>query len=81
MTTTTGTVTCDLTISIDGYAAGLNQTEQRPFGDDGGDGWGDRLHAWYGEGADEHPAEYPSAEIVMSQITLPIRLVIDLSSS
>jgi dihydrofolate reductase len=42
----TGSVTCNITISIDGYSAGLNQTEQRPFGDDGGDGWGDKLHAW-----------------------------------
>jgi dihydrofolate reductase len=47
MTTHTGKVTCDLTISLDGYSAGHDQTEQRPFGDDGGDGWGDRLHAWY----------------------------------
>ena len=58
MTTRKGKVTCDLTISVDGYAAGLNQTEQRPFGDDGGDGWGDKLHTWYGEGAEEHPAEF-----------------------
>src|ERR1044072_9797068 len=58
MTTDKGKVTCDLTISIDGYAAGLNQTEQRPFGDDGGDGWGDKLHAWYGEGAEQHPDEF-----------------------
>jgi dihydrofolate reductase len=56
--TSTGKVTCDLTISADGYAAGLNQTEQRPFGDDGGDGWGDKLHAWYGEGPEEHPDEF-----------------------
>ncbi|OLF15449.1 dihydrofolate reductase family protein [Actinophytocola xanthii] len=47
MTTRTGTVTCDLSISLDGYSAGLDQTEQRPFGDDGSDGWGGRLHAWY----------------------------------
>ena len=52
------TVTCDLTITLDGYAAGHRQTEQRPFGDDGGDGWGDRLHAWYGEGREVHPAEF-----------------------
>ncbi len=51
-------VTCDLTISLDGYAAGINQTEQRPFGEDGGDGWGDKLHAWYGEGAEQHPDEF-----------------------
>ncbi|MFI6094052.1 dihydrofolate reductase family protein [Lentzea sp. NPDC051213] len=41
-----GKVTCDLSISLDGYAAGLGQTEDRPFGDDGGDGWGSKLHAW-----------------------------------
>ncbi len=39
-------VISNLTITADGYAAGLEQTEQRPFGEDGGDGWGDRLHAW-----------------------------------
>ncbi len=44
-------VTCDLTISLDGFSAGHNQSEERPFGDDGGDGWGDKLHAWY---ADPH---------------------------
>jgi dihydrofolate reductase len=58
MTARTGKVTCDLTITLDGYAAGHNQSEQRPFGDDGGDGWGDKLHAWYGEGAEEHPDEF-----------------------
>jgi dihydrofolate reductase len=58
MTDRSGKVTCDLTISLDGYAAGLNQTEQRPFGDDGGDGWGDKLHAWYSEGPEKHPAEF-----------------------
>jgi dihydrofolate reductase len=49
MTTRRGRVTCDLSISVDGYSAGLNQTEQRPFGDDGGDGRGGRLHAWMAE--------------------------------
>jgi hypothetical protein len=39
-----GRVICDITISADGYSAGLNQTE-RPFGDDGGDGSGGTLHA------------------------------------
>ena len=38
MTNRMGMGTCELTISADGYSAGLNQTEQRPFGDDGGDG-------------------------------------------
>jgi dihydrofolate reductase len=50
-------VTCDISISVDGYSAGLNQTEQRPFGDDGGDGTGDKLHAWMFETPDENPTE------------------------
>src|SRR5947208_7071137 len=57
MTNRMGMVTCELTISADGYSAGLNQTEERPFGDDGGDGWGDKLHAWFTETADENRAE------------------------
>jgi dihydrofolate reductase len=57
MTTPTGRVTSGLTISVDGYSAGLNQTEQRPFGDDGGDGWGDKLHAWFTDTAEENRAE------------------------
>jgi dihydrofolate reductase len=57
MTTRAGRVTCDLSISVDGYAAGLNQTEQRPFGDDGGDGWGDKLHSWMFERSAESRAE------------------------
>jgi dihydrofolate reductase len=44
-------------MSIDGYTAGLNQTEERPFGDDGGDGWGDKLHAWYADTPEENRAE------------------------
>ncbi len=46
-------VTCDLSISLDGYAAGHNQSEDRPFGDDGGDGWGSTLHAWYDDPAEQ----------------------------
>ena len=57
MTTRMGRVFCDLTISADGYSAGLNQTEERPFGDDGGDGWGDKLHAWMFETPEENRAE------------------------
>ncbi|MEU3334778.1 dihydrofolate reductase family protein [Streptomyces sp. NPDC002144] len=52
-----GRVTCDLSISVDGYAAGLNQSEERPFGDDGGDGWGGRLHAWMFETPEENRTE------------------------
>jgi hypothetical protein len=47
-------VTCNLSISADGYSAGHNQTEKRPFGDDGGDGWGDRLHAWMFDNPEEN---------------------------
>ncbi|MBG6063776.1 dihydrofolate reductase family protein [Micromonospora ureilytica] len=52
-----GTVIVDQTISVDGYSAGHNQTEERPFGDDGGDGWGRGLHAWMFDAADENQAE------------------------
>ncbi|NNC12849.1 riboflavin biosynthesis protein RibD [Planctomonas sp. JC2975] len=45
------------TITIDGYAAGIDQTEERPFGQDGGDGWGDRLHAWMFDHAEENATE------------------------
>ncbi len=57
MTEPTGRVICNITITADGYVAGLNQTEQRPFGDDGGDGFGDRLHAWMFETPEENRAE------------------------
>ncbi|MEU9354612.1 dihydrofolate reductase family protein [Streptomyces griseoloalbus] len=57
MTERMGRVICDLTISADGYSAGLNQTEERPFGDDGGDGSGDQLHAWMFDTPDENRAE------------------------
>ena len=50
-------VVCDITISADGYSAGLNQTEERPFGDDGGDGSGAQLHAWMFKTPDENRAE------------------------
>ena len=52
-----GRVVCDITVTADGYSAGLNQTEQRPFGDDGGDGFGNGLHAWMFETPDENRAE------------------------
>ena len=51
------TVISDLTISADGYSAGLNQTEERPFGDDGGDGRGGRLHSWMFDTPGENRAE------------------------
>ncbi|WP_345556928.1 dihydrofolate reductase family protein [Streptomonospora halophila] len=57
MTTRRARVTCDLSVSVDGYSAGLNQSEERPFGDDGGDGWGGRLHAWFAGTSEENRAE------------------------
>lgn len=38
MTTHKGRVVSDLSVSADGYSAGTGQSEQRPFGDDAGDG-------------------------------------------
>ncbi|TCK21957.1 dihydrofolate reductase family protein [Pseudonocardia endophytica] len=57
MTRRTSRVICNITISVDGYVAGPDQTEGRPFGDDGGDGFGDRLHAWIFENPGESRAE------------------------
>jgi len=57
MTKPTGRVVCDITISADGYSAGLNQSEERPFGDDAGDGWGGSLHAWMFDDTEENRTE------------------------
>jgi dihydrofolate reductase len=57
VTTRTGKVIVNQTISADGYSAGLNQSEERPFGDDGGDGWGNTLHAWMFDAGEENRAE------------------------
>ncbi|MFD1827111.1 dihydrofolate reductase family protein [Mumia zhuanghuii] len=57
MTPPTGKVIGNITISADGYAAGLNQTEERPFGDDGGDGSGGKLHAWMFDDPEANQAE------------------------
>lgn len=57
MTASQGSVIANITISADGYVAGPNQTEERPFGDDGGDGFGDRLHAWMFENREENRTE------------------------
>jgi|SRR5450755_956914 hypothetical protein len=57
MTKRMGRAICDIAISADGYSAGLNQTEERPFGDDGADGTGRKLHAWMFDTPDENRAE------------------------
>jgi dihydrofolate reductase len=46
-------VMTDMTISLDGFAAGPNQSLDNPFGE----GVGDRLHRWMFEAADENAAE------------------------
>jgi dihydrofolate reductase len=57
MTTGTGRVIANISISADGYVAGAGQTEERPFGQDGGDGWGDKFHGWMFDSPDENKAE------------------------
>jgi dihydrofolate reductase len=47
-----GKVFCDLTISADGFTAGLNQGPDAPFGDGG-----DVLHRWMFEDAETNAAE------------------------
>jgi dihydrofolate reductase len=46
-------VTCDMAVSVDGFAAGPNQRLEAPFGD----GVEGRLHRWMFEQADENAAE------------------------
>ncbi len=46
-------VVCDISISADGYAAGLGQTLEKPFGD----GPVDRLHCWMFDTPEESPHE------------------------
>jgi dihydrofolate reductase len=49
-------VTSDMSISVDGFAAGTNQRLDAPFGDGVGDD-GQRLHRWMFERAEENAAE------------------------
>lgn len=44
-------VTCDVTVSLDGFVAGVRQTPEDPIGDGG------RLHRWMSEGQEDHSAE------------------------
>ena len=46
-------VTCDMAVSVDGFAAGPNQTADKPFGD----GPVDRLHQWMFEQREANAAE------------------------
>jgi dihydrofolate reductase len=49
-------VTSDMSISVNGFAAGTNQRLDAPFGDGVGDD-GQRLHRWMFERAEENAAE------------------------
>ncbi|MDT9699101.1 dihydrofolate reductase family protein [Streptomyces sp. P17] len=78
MTEHMGKVVCDITITVDGYAAGLDQSEERPFGDDGGDGSGAQLHAWMFDTPDENRTEIdqlaaPKAFIMGRNMFGPVR--------
>ena len=46
-------VTCDMAVSVDGFAAGPNQSQDKPFGD----GPVDRLHQWMFEQREANAAE------------------------
>jgi len=50
-----GIVTCDLSISLDGYSAGPNQSLEQPFGDGLADG--EVFHSWMFDHAEDHRAE------------------------
>ena len=45
-------VTCDLSVSLDGYSAGPNQSLEQPFGDGLGDG--EAFHAWMFDHREDH---------------------------
>ncbi|WP_047521027.1 dihydrofolate reductase family protein [Microbacterium sp. ZOR0019] len=59
-----GIIFSDLAVSADGYATGLNQTEERPFGDVD-DSW---LHNWMFDAYEENKAEVDA--IVTSGATI-----------
>jgi dihydrofolate reductase len=46
-------VTCDISISVDGFAAGLNQRLDEPFGDNA-----EALHRWMFEQREQHAADF-----------------------
>ncbi len=48
-------VTCDIGMSVDGYSAGLNQSQKEPLGEGG-----EQLHRWMFEEPELHTAERDS---------------------
>jgi dihydrofolate reductase len=59
-----GRVTCDASISVDGYSAGLNQTAERPFGD----GDVEMLHRWMFEQREQNAAEVEAILVARAYI-------------
>src|SRR6185503_3253028 len=51
------TVTADIAVSLDGFAAGPNQSEAHPFGDGLGERLHERMSTWMFEHGDENRAE------------------------
>jgi dihydrofolate reductase len=51
------TVTADISVSLDGFAAGPNQSQAQPFGDGLGERLHKRLDTWMFEHGDENRAE------------------------
>jgi hypothetical protein len=59
-------VTCDMSMSVDGFVAGPNQSLANPFGE----GVGDRLHRWMFEEPETNAAEIES---VTAAVPTPAR--------
>jgi dihydrofolate reductase len=55
------TVTADIAVSLDGYAAGPNQSEELPFGEGPGELLDARMSAWMFEHGDQSRAEVDAA--------------------
>jgi RibD C-terminal domain len=60
-------VTCDMAISVDGFAAGPNQSEANPFGE----GVGNRLHRWMFDQPDENAAAIEAVTAVRAHTPPP----------
>jgi dihydrofolate reductase len=54
-------VTCQISVSVDGYAAGPDQSEEHPLGVGG-----ERLHTWYFGEAERHPVDAEIAEQLLA---------------
>jgi dihydrofolate reductase len=73
-------VTASLSVSLDGFSSGSDQSEERPFGTgiDDGEDLGDRLHRWMFEAGEDHEVEIaanlaPDAFIMGRNMFGPVR--------